>query len=95
MILSIVINNSIVTLIQKKIYCTESHRIPIGGKTSMVAFDKTGTLTSDQLTLEGVITDCRKPVLKGLKELSQAAEYVLAGCHNLIHINRKYEGDPL
>jgi cation-transporting ATPase 13A1 len=50
MILTLAVNNSILYLQKKRIYVTEPHRIPLGGKADVIAFDKTGTLTSDKFT---------------------------------------------
>lgn len=90
MIVSIAVNNSIAALIKKKIYCTESHKIPVAGKVGMVAFDKTGTLTSDALVLEGFVEDTAKAEVVGLQELSMGSQVVLAGCHSLVVLNKKY-----
>jgi manganese-transporting P-type ATPase len=53
--MSMAVNMALMTLTKQGIFCTEPHRVPIGGKISHCLFDKTGTLTTDQLVPVGII----------------------------------------
>jgi len=45
MIMTMAINNSLLYLKKKRIFCTEPHRMGLAGKIDTCVFDKTGTLT--------------------------------------------------
>lgn len=48
------INNSLVYLKKKRLFCTEPHRIRLAGKIDTCVFDKTGTLTKENLVFKGI-----------------------------------------
>ena len=52
--LSLAVTNSVADLIKRRIFCTESFRIPLAGQVNVCCFDKTGTLTSDDMQLKGL-----------------------------------------
>ena len=95
--LSLAVNNSILQLTQKSIFCTEPFRIPFSGKVDICCFDKTGTLTSDKLKVNG-IAGVEKDLLE-LEELRGCCYYdillVLGCCHTLITQQKKVVGDPI
>lgn len=99
MILSIAVNQSLLYLQLKKIFCTEPYRIPFSGKVSILAFDKTGTLTNDTLQFKGIVDrvqeDPEHLQLKDKNKCSVDAQVVLAGCHSLIYADNKLQGDPI
>lgn len=45
MIMTMAINNSLLYLKKKRLFCTEPHRMSLAGKIRTCVFDKTGTLT--------------------------------------------------
>ena len=96
MILTIAVNNSLMLLQRKKIFCTEPFRMPLGGKISVCAFDKTGTLTSDELMFKGVIDDLENfEELKTFDNCHRDVQTILAGCHSLVYVDKKLLGDPI
>lgn len=54
MIMTMAINNSLLYLKKKRLFCTEPHRMNLAGKIRTCVFDKTGTLTEESLIFEGV-----------------------------------------
>jgi len=98
--LNLAVTNSIKSLQEKKIFCTEPFRIPLGGKIDTCCFDKTGTLTSDEMVLLGVVCGDDTTKLKDLTggdEINQKTTRVLAGCHSLTLRSNSKEviGNPL
>ena len=91
--------------LQAAVYCTEPHRIPVAGQMTHCLFDKTGTLTTDQLTLVGVVNNERGSTSssndRDAKELQPTAKattdvaVVFAGCHSLLEVDGKVQGDPI
>eukprot|EP00879_Flechtneria_rotunda_P011646 GHRR01012166.1.p1 GENE.GHRR01012166.1~~GHRR01012166.1.p1 ORF type:complete len:806 (+),score=277.48 GHRR01012166.1:722-3139(+) len=96
--LTIAVNNSLVALARKAIFCTEPFRIPFAGKVQVCCFDKTGTLTTDHLLLEGLAgLPSRSPLQLVLNpdQWSTAAAEVLATCQSLVMVDNELIGDPL
>jgi len=103
--LSLAVNNSLLALSKRAIFCTEPYRIPFAGRVTTCCFDKTGTLTADNLVMQGVATcrpvadgeagaDAPKRKLCEPDELDIDTAYVLAGCQSLMCIDEKFTGDP-
>jgi len=95
--LSIAVNQSLIRLIKKRIFCTEPFRIPFAGKVDVCCFDKTGTLTDDSMILEGV-TACQTDLAGHLitpKHLSVETSRILAACHSLVAFEGELVSDPL
>ncbi|GMH87841.1 hypothetical protein TrVE_jg6816 [Triparma verrucosa] len=97
--LSLAVTNSLKSLMDKNVYCTEPFRVPLAGKIDTCCFDKTGTLTSDEMVLKGVVCvdGGRMTALQGnVGEVEEEVLHVLAGCQGLTVINGgKVLGDPL
>ncbi|GAX79126.1 hypothetical protein CEUSTIGMA_g6566.t1 [Chlamydomonas eustigma] len=84
--LSMAVNASLISLIKKRIFCTEPFRIPYAGKVEVCCFDKTGTLTSDHLLLEEVVGP-------GKGDMS---DLIMATCQSLVQLEGgDMVGDPL
>ena len=89
MIMTLTVNNSILSLQKKKIFTSEPKKIPVGGKINTIAFDKTGTLTEDKFIFEGIVDDCENyKNLKKFKDCQHDNLVVLAGCHSLISVEK-------
>jgi cation-transporting ATPase 13A1 len=89
--MAMAVNMALMALVKGGIYCTEPFRVPYAGKITHCLFDKTGTLTTDQLVPVGVVNnDGRQkgnaipPGLNAVKDASEDATVVLAGCHSLV-----------
>eukprot|EP00937_MAST-01D_sp_MAST-1D-sp2_P001805 g1805.t1 len=106
--LSLAVNNSLMALSKKGIFCTEPFRIPFAGRVDTCCFDKTGTLTADNLVMQGVATSVAgacggteddgatggRRRLVSANELEADTTYILAGCHSLVFVDGQYTGDP-
>lgn len=96
--LSLAVNQSMLSLFKKSIFCTEPFRIPFAGKADACCFDKTGTLTSSRLIFEGIAdVGTSSPIDQGPEEPQDDHEAikVLVGCHSLVAIDGKMRGDPM
>ena len=103
--MAMAVNMALMALVKGGIFCTEPYRVPYAGKVSHCLFDKTGTLTTDQLVPVGVVNNDGKyksysdpPPLGEIKQASEDATIVLAGCHSLIADDDngdKVVGDPI
>lgn len=89
--LALAVNNSILCLQKKSIYCTEPYRLPLSGKATICCFDKTGTLTDQNFELKGICKDKNVFDIKNIEE----AGWVVAGCHTLTKVNDELVGDPI
>lgn len=67
------------------------------GGVKVCAFDKTGTLTSDSLQFKGLVNNLEDyhKMQQKFSEFDDNSVSVLAGCHSLIHVGKKIEGDPI
>jgi len=93
--LSLAVNQALLQLMRKSVFCTEAFRIPFAGAVEVCCFDKTGTLTSDAFLVQGLCgLDGEDKLLKA-SEIPLEAFTVIGGCHSLLHINRELAGDPL
>ena len=52
--LSLAVTNSLKSLSQRLVFCTEPPRMSLAGKLDTCCFDKTGTLTSDEVIVKGL-----------------------------------------
>eukprot|EP00667_Euglena_gracilis_P000976 EG_transcript_976 len=88
--LSLAVNTSLIALHKLGVFCTEPFRIPFAGALDTCCFDKTGTLTDDTMTLRGVAG-----LPTGVQGVPLEAQYVLAGCHALVHVDGTTLGDSM
>lgn len=96
--LALAVNSSILSLQQKKIFCTEPFRLPLAGKAQICCFDKTGTLTDQEFEVRGLsIASSSINESKSLRhfDVSREASLVIAGCNTLSVINDDLVGDPV
>ena len=68
--LSLAVTNSLKSLMQINIFCTEPFRVPMGGRITTCCFDKTGTLTSDEMILNSIIVSSSAPSTSSLSSSS-------------------------
>ncbi|GBG26936.1 Manganese-transporting ATPase 13A1 [Hondaea fermentalgiana] len=103
--LSLAVNTSLSRLFRLAIFCTEPYRIPYAGRLNLCCFDKTGTLTSDAYFVKGIahpsaVQNFSKdtqiaPTLTPAQESDGHAIFVIAGCHQLVRMADKVDGDPM
>jgi cation-transporting ATPase 13A1 len=55
------INQALISLTRKRVFCTEPFRVPYAGNVDVALFDKTGTITTDSLIPSGIL--CQAPKL--------------------------------
>ena len=67
--LALAVNNSILCLQKKNIFCTEPYRLPLSGKATICCFDKTGTLTDQNFEVKGVCKDKSIVSIKSIEEV--------------------------
>ena len=98
-ILSLAVNNSLISLLRSKIFCTEPFRLPNAGKLNFCCFDKTGTLTSSEITFMGVTNSSPGGLTSELGHPSSRSfetQLVIGMCHSLASIKGgDMIGDPL
>ena len=95
--LSLAVNNSLITLAQAYVFCTEPFRIPFAGKVEIACFDKTGTLTAENLLVEGVsgLGSNTKKLYKPTEIPVKETAFVLAAAHALVELDDGVIGDPM
>ena len=89
--LALAVNNSILCLQKKSIFCTEPYRLPLSGKATICCFDKTGTLTDQNFEVKGISKGGNIMDVKSIIE----AGWVIAGCNTLTELNGSLIGDPI
>ena len=98
-ILSLAVNNSLLSLLKSKIFCTEPFRLPNAGKLHFCCFDKTGTLTSSDITFLGVTNSSQEELSSQLEIPTHSCtetQLVIGLCHSLASVRRgDIIGDPL
>lgn len=94
--LALAVNQSIIALTQRAIFCTEPFRIPFAGKVDICCFDKTGTLTTEEIIVEGIGgLGGEGTELTKSKEAPETSAYVIATCHSLMQTESGLIGDPM
>ncbi|KAI3645105.1 hypothetical protein MP228_011269 [Amoeboaphelidium protococcarum] len=96
--LSLAVNQSLMALSKKAIFCLEPFRIPFAGKIDVCCFDKTGTLTEEDLKLDGIAVlgdGDSKQILTPANAIPLQSQLALGSCHSLLQIDGKVVGDPL
>lgn len=108
--LALAVNQSILALTQRAIFCTEPFRIPFAGKVEICCFDKTGTLTTEEIIVEGVAglsgndsTGNQKPATKAgitsdiieMSDVPDVTASVIGICHSLMQTDSGLIGDPM
>ena len=93
--LAIAVNASLMQLMKQGVFCTEPFRVPMSGRIDCIFFDKTGTVTTDQLEAVGIIPSNGKGELVSLKKAPLDACRVLSGCHSLLELEDRLQGDPI
>ena len=98
-ILSLAVNNSLISLLKSKIFCTEPFRLPNAGKLHFCCFDKTGTLTSSDISFLGVTNSSQEELSSQLEaptHRSSETQLVIGLCHSLVSVRKgDIIGDPL
>jgi len=89
-----------VSLLRKRVFCTEPFRIPFAGKVDVCCFDKTGTLTSDDMEFKGIVSlaaggEPRMHEAASPGELPPQGALVLGTCRSIADIEGQLVGDPL
>ena len=108
--LSLAVTNSVADLIRRRIFCTESFRIPLAGQVNICCFDKTGTLTSDDMHLKGLrlVSEFKEgndddvgagkqftDVMEPNSTVPWPALRIMTACHSLAVNAGTLIGDPL
>lgn len=101
--MALAVNQALMALMKKGVFCTEPYRVQFAGKVSHCLFDKTGTLTTDQLAPVGVICSrpglesaTMAPELEAVHLASSSAATVLGACHSLVSVEGTgLLGDPI
>lgn len=95
--LSLAVNNALIALMRRFVFCTEPFRIPFAGKLDVLAFDKTGTLTDTNLVVRGLgmLTGNEKSELIEAKQAGLETSLTLAAAHALVLLEDGVVGDPM
>lgn len=103
MIMTMAINNSLLYLKKKRIFCTDPKRMGLAGKVQTCVFDKTGTLTQENLIFKGIsVYDEEKEEMTLVEDLRdqrfkkhEETSMILGGCQSVVDIDGKLNGDPI